>query len=65
MWDLSNDTKKHTTKSRETIPLSGVNDTAEISMKIKCKISAVSLAPLKKIFIRHHWNLKTQGGVDW
>jgi hypothetical protein len=21
MWDLSNDTKKHTTKSRETIPL--------------------------------------------
>jgi hypothetical protein len=25
MWDLSNDTKKHTTKSRETIPLSWKN----------------------------------------
>jgi hypothetical protein len=59
MSDLSNDTKKHTTKSRETIPLnhfSNVNDTAEIwqkivvvdiPMKFVISLSAVSLIPLK------------------
>jgi hypothetical protein len=36
---------------------SGVNDTAETAMRIRSKVSAVSMTPLK--FGWHRWNIKT------